>query len=104
MGKILGGFRKFLSVGPWAVSFTELAQTSVLVIGAAFDSWRYDVGLSGATSRGRVSLDIVVRDGFSPDRHLLVLNINIIRREICCMLILFPRATTVEKMDKVHKI
>ena len=37
MGKILGGFRKLLSVGPWAVSFIELAQISVLVTGAAFD-------------------------------------------------------------------
>lgn len=56
------------------------------------------------TSRGRVSLDIVVRDRFSPGRHLLVLDINIIRREICCMLFLFQRATTVEKIDKVRKI
>jgi len=56
------------------------------------------------TSRGRVSLDIVVRDRFSPGRHLLVLDITIIRREICCMLFLFQRATTVEKIDKVRKI
>jgi len=36
MGKILCGFRKFLSVGPWAVSLIELTQISVLVIGAVF--------------------------------------------------------------------
>ena len=61
--------------------FIEPTQISVLALGAAFGSWRYNVGSSGVVSRGRVSLDIVVRDGFS-DKRLLVLDINIIRRDL----------------------
>jgi len=60
------------------------------------------VGPLCAESRGRVSLGIVIRNEFFLDRCLPILDINIIRREICGQLVLFRRPIIVEKwtMDK----